>query len=122
MTRASRFDPVVVADAAEALRAQIDVLLDRSADRLLCAPPAGTIAWHAAWQIRDSATGRARAQAHRIARIAVAQRLGLDIRTDVNAARAAGATTREIEAALAADIGRRWPRRPTPEGQLFLFT
>ena len=119
MSHAASFDPTAVNDAAEALRTQVDLLLDRAADRLLNMPTAGTSAWHAAWQSRDSTVGLGRARTHRIARIAVASRAGFDVRDDVRAARAGGATTSDIDAALGSRRGAR--RSPSRDDQLALF-
>ena len=118
MSHASDFDRLVVEDAAEALRAHIDLFLDRAADRLLNTPVAGTSAWHVLWQARESVTGRTRAQAHRIARILVAHRAGIDTRAEIAAARAAGVENPDIYTAG----GRARPgRHGRSENQLALF-
>lgn len=99
-----------VADAAEALREQMDVLLDRAAERILKTPAAGTASWHAMWQNRDSSEGQAHLRRHLLMRISVAGYLGLDTARDVRAALAAGATRKDVTAAAAAQK-RSLPRR-----------
>lgn len=67
-----------VAEAAEALREQMDILLDRAAERILKTPVAGSAAWHTMWRNRDSFDGQAQLRRHLLIRISVAQHLGLD--------------------------------------------
>lgn len=118
MPQPSDFDRAAVEDAAEALRTQIDLFLDRAADRVLNTPVAGTSAWRVMWQTRDSGAGQARAQAHRIARILVAHRAGLDTRAELMAARATGIMNTDIYAATGSATAR---RRGRVENQLALF-
>jgi hypothetical protein len=118
VTPTQDFDRVAVEDAAEALRVQIDLFLDRAADRLLNTPVAGTSGWHAMWQTRDSIAGRTRAHAHCIARILVAQRAGLDTRAEIAAARAAGVANPDIHTT---GDRPRLRRRVRSENQLVLF-
>ena len=114
----SDFDCTAVKDAAEALRTQIDLCLDRAADRVLNTPVAGTYAWHVMWHTRDSGAGHIHAQAHRIARILVAHCAGLDTRAEIVAARAAGIANPDIYAT----VGRpRTGRHRRSENQLALF-
>lgn len=111
-----------VAEAAEALREQVDVLLDRAAERVLKTPVAGSASWHALWRNRDSADGQAQLRCHLLIRISVAQHLGLDTTSDVRAALAAGATRKDAAAAVA--LSRRPPTtrsRRFDDLQLALF-
>jgi hypothetical protein len=78
-------------EVSDALREQIDVLLDRAAERILKTPTAGTAYWHAMWQNRGSSDGQMHLRRHLLIRIAVAGHLGLDAAHDVRAALAAGA-------------------------------
>jgi hypothetical protein len=124
MTKASVLDHSAVADAADSLRVQIDLLLDRSAQRVLNSPAAGSSAWHAAWRDRESPAGRQHAREHLLARIAIASHLGLGVQEDVRAARIAGVLEGEITIALAGRrprSARRSARNSTIEDQLSLF-
>ena len=94
-----------VAEAAQALREQVDTLLDRVAERILKTPAAGSAPWHTMWRNRDSPAGEAQLRQHLLIRISVAQHLGLDTTNDVRAALAAGATC--MDAAAAAAISNR---------------
>ena len=103
-----------VAEAAEALREQVDVLLDRAAERVLKTPVAGSTAWHALWRNRDTVDGQAQLRRHLLIRISVAQHLGLDTASDVRAALAAGATRNDTAvAAAASNRTSRRSRRPS---------
>lgn len=90
-----------VTEAAEALREQVDVLLDRAAERILKTPAAGSASWHALWRNRDSPDGQTQLRRHLLTRISVGEHLGLDTTRDVRAALAAGATTKDVTAATA---------------------
>ena len=94
-----------VVEAAEALREQLDVLLDRAADRILKTPAPGSARWHAMWQSRDSPDGQTQLRRRLLIRISVAKYLGLDTTNDVRAAVAAGATL--MDAASAAAVSNR---------------
>ena len=114
-----------VMEAADALRVQVDVLLDRAAERILKTPVAGSASWHERWRNRDSVDGQAQRRRHLLIRISVAQHLGLDTTNDVRAALAAGATRKDAAAAAAvsnrSSTGRsRRPRR-IDDLQLLLF-
>ena len=106
-----------VAEAAEALREQVDVLLDRAAERVLKTPAAGSASWHALWQNRDTVDGQAQLRRHLLIRISVAQHLGLDTTSDVRAALAAGAT-RNDAAVAAAFSNRSSNRRSRQPGRI----
>lgn len=124
-TAMSRLDESAVAEAVEAFREQVDVLLDRVADRIINTPAAGSASWHATWRNRGSEDGRIRLRQHLLARIAVAHHLGLDTAPDVLAALAAGATIDDIHTQAIPwrrpnDRVRR-PRRIAAVSQLQLF-
>ena len=106
-----------VAEAAEALREQLDVLLDRAAERILKTPAAGSARWHALWRNRDSPDGHAQLRRHLLIRIAVAQYLGLDTTNDIQAALAAGAT--RVDAAAAAAVSNRSSTRRSRQPSRF---
>ena len=57
----TRVSDRVLDDLADVLLDRIDQLLDRLTDRAMAAPTAGSRRWESAWNERDTAEGRARA-------------------------------------------------------------
>lgn len=105
-----------IADAAELLTQNADVLLERLADKVMAAPAAGSPAWYAL----RSAAGAPPAltvKARLLVRIAIAHQAHFDLVEDIERARAAGAQWPEIGEATglsAARAKRRWDRAPIP--------